>query len=129
MSKSLDKGRKGEEIALNYLIKNGYTLIEKNYHCRYGEIDIIASKCSHDKHVTLEFVEVRTRTINSLNLPEESVTYQKLLRIKRTIGHFLENKFEIAKQNPKITSLRISLIGILLDASEKPIRITHIPIQ
>jgi len=124
MSKPLEKGRKGEEIAKNHLLKNGYTIIEKNYHCRYGEIDIIARHQG-----LLEFIEVRTRTINSLNLPEESVTYQKLLKIRRTISHFLENKFEIAKQNPKITSLRISLIGILLDARENPVSLTHIPIQ
>ena len=44
-SNNIEKGKKGEDIAAVYLRKKGYRIVERNYRCRYGEIDIIAHGC------------------------------------------------------------------------------------
>jgi len=58
----------------------GYRLVENNFRCLYGEIDIIAFHGS-----TLVFVEVRTRTGSSFGTPAESITAEKLNRLKRQL--------------------------------------------
>lgn len=62
----------GEKLALEHLRKRGYRILETNFRCREGEIDIIAQ----DKDY-LVFVEVRTRRGSSFGTPEESVTVAK----------------------------------------------------
>ncbi|KKS22640.1 MAG: hypothetical protein UU80_C0004G0030 [candidate division WWE3 bacterium GW2011_GWA1_41_8] len=52
-----EKGKLGEEIAAKYLIGKGYRIVERNWNCRWGELDIIASKGD-----TTVFVEVKYRT-------------------------------------------------------------------
>jgi len=59
MSISRLKGKKAEDVACNFLLKNGLSLVTRNYHCKYGEIDLIM----HDDD-TLVFVEVRYRKSN-----------------------------------------------------------------
>ena len=66
----------GEKIAAEYLTGLGYTIRERNFRSREGEVDIIA-----DKDDFLVFIEVRTRTSNSYGTPEESVTAQKKERL------------------------------------------------
>ena len=58
--KRKELGNLGEKIALNYLQKENYRILERNFYCRQGEIDIIAQK---QKEIV--FVEVKTRTNNS----------------------------------------------------------------
>jgi len=65
-------GEKGEEIACKALEKEGYRILEKNFRCRQGEIDIIAE----DKGVIC-FIEVKARSSDKFGLPEEAVTYWK----------------------------------------------------
>lgn len=124
MSKTQKNGRIGELFAQNYLKTHGYVLLATNYHCRYGEIDIVAFK-----EGILEFIEVRTRTKNSLNLPEESLTRLKLLHIRRSVADFLQNRLKIIQQNLGIRSWRISLVGIILNANGVPISLTRTPIN
>lgn len=86
-------GKEGEEIALQYLIKNGYMIIKRNFRCRQGEIDIIAK--NKDEFV---FIEVKTRTNMSYGSPIDSITYYKKKRILKTIKYYsylnrLENSF------------------------------------
>ncbi|MDP4121281.1 MAG: YraN family protein [Bacillota bacterium] len=85
-----ESGDKGEAFAAEYLVQQGYTVLEKNYRYKYGEIDIIASK---DKYIV--FVEVKARRTNSLTQPAEAVTKQKQANIIRTAYYFLiERKIE-----------------------------------
>ena len=65
-------GKKGEDIAVKYLKRKGYKIIEQNWRCRLGEIDIIAR---HKDSVV--FIEVKTRTDKALGLPQESVDERK----------------------------------------------------
>jgi putative endonuclease len=74
----------GEDLCAKYLVHKGYKIIKTKYHCRYGEIDIIASN-----HDFLAFVEVKTRTVGSLILAAEAVNYTKINKIIKTAYHFL----------------------------------------
>ena len=66
------EGTWGEAEVANYLRRRGYTLLAHGFHCRFGEIDLIARKDG-----VLCFVEVKTRTNLSCGLPREYVTPQK----------------------------------------------------
>lgn len=78
-------GKSGEDFAGMILSKEGYNILCRNYTCRGGEIDLIATKDSH-----LCFVEVKLRSMSSGLRPAEAVDGQKLSRIKKAAEHFLE---------------------------------------
>jgi putative endonuclease len=65
-------GKKGEDLAFQYLRKKGYTLLERNWRFRHKEVDIIAED-GHD----LVFVEVKTRSSEWFGTPEEAVDDKK----------------------------------------------------
>src|SRR5436190_4361834 len=65
-------GKWGEETATEYLTQRGYEIIARNMRTPYGEIDIVAKQGD-----TFIFIEVKTRTSNSMGLPEESITPRK----------------------------------------------------
>lgn len=112
------KGKYGEDIAVNYLIKNKYKIIQRNYHfSRYGEVDIIAL----DKN-TLCFIEVKTRSNDKFGTPFEAVTKTKLNKIYKCAMSY------ISKPDIKIKSFRIDAISVLLfgDADSKAPEIAHI---
>lgn len=78
-------GREGERRVAEYLRKRGYIIVKRNYRDRYGEIDIIA-----ESDTELVFVEVKTRTENSMVSGFEAITPQKQQRIYKTAGMFLQ---------------------------------------
>lgn len=67
-----NKGFKYEEIAKRYLLKNNYTILEENFICKFGEIDIIAMKDGR-----LHFIEVKGRLNTNHGYPREAVTLAK----------------------------------------------------
>ena len=77
-------GKIGEEISSNYLKKCGYKIIERNYRCRSGEIDIIAK----DKE-ELVFIEVKTRSNLCFGKPREAVDTYKQNHIYKTVQYYL----------------------------------------
>ena len=81
------KGAKGEKIACDYLLKNGYKILETNYHySKFAEIDIIASKNN-----VLIFVEVKARSTLNYGHPLESISPNKLKRIYMAMLNYLEH--------------------------------------
>ena len=78
------EGTWGEAEVANYLRRRGYTLLAHGFHCRFGEIDLIARK-----NGVLCFVEVKTRTNLSCGLPREYVTPQKQQRLRKTAAWYL----------------------------------------
>lgn len=78
-------GAVGEEYTAVYLQKKGYSILKRNFHSRYGEIDIIAKNGKY-----LAFVEVKTREQGSLVNPLEAVTVSKQKKIIRTALLFLQ---------------------------------------
>lgn len=77
-------GKKGEDIATKYLINNGYRIIERNFNCKQGEIDIIAKYKGE-----IVFVEVKTRTNKKFGLPVEAITKYKIEHLKRSIEYYI----------------------------------------
>jgi putative endonuclease len=84
MLSSKDLGRAGEEFAEYYLKNLGYKILQKNFRCRLGEIDLIVKKDN-----ILTFVEVKTRKSSSYGAPEESIDYLKINRIKNSAEYFI----------------------------------------
>lgn len=79
MVSTTDTGNQAEELAKNYLRKQGLRLIERQYRSKVGEIDLIMQ----DKQ-TLVFVEVRYRETDEFGTPEETITLPKQRRLIRT---------------------------------------------
>lgn len=77
-------GKKAEDIACRFLIKNGLTLITRNYHCRYGEIDLIMQDGDN-----LVFVEVRYRNSDKFGSAIESVSHAKQRKLVFAANHYL----------------------------------------
>ena len=80
-------GHTGETIAISFLRKHGIKIIERNYRCRYGEIDIIAK----DKD-TIAFVEVKTRKNLSRGIPQMAVDFKKQRQISKVASHYIRYK-------------------------------------
>lgn len=79
-----DIGKLGEDAACNFLKKNKYTILSRNYRQRYGEIDIVAKRKG-----VVSFVEVKTRKDDSFGLPCEYVTASKREKLKKTASAYL----------------------------------------
>ncbi|MEJ2718754.1 MAG: YraN family protein, partial [Deltaproteobacteria bacterium] len=84
-----ERGRRAEKIAANYLSKQGYRIIERNFACKLGEIDIIAR---HEGD--LVFVEVRSRHSASAVNPAYSVDRHKQRKIVRSAEVYLDKHFD-----------------------------------
>jgi putative endonuclease len=80
-------GERGEMIAWGYLHRQGYKLVEKNFRCKLGEIDVIAEKKSR-----IVFIEVKTRSSHDFGRPEESVGILKQRKIGRLAEWYLKEK-------------------------------------
>ncbi|GAB4534571.1 MAG: YraN family protein [Thermodesulfovibrionia bacterium] len=78
-------GRKGEEIALRFLRKNGYKIVDRNYRTPIGEIDIIAKD-----EDTLVFIEVKTREGRGYGQPFEAVDKRKRQKIADVASLYLK---------------------------------------
>lgn len=77
-------GKAGEELAERYLKRQGYAIVERNYRCPLGEIDLIAL----NRRVVV-FVEVKTRRVDTAGAPLEAVNAAKQQRLKRVALHYL----------------------------------------
>jgi putative endonuclease len=84
MTDKIKKGLEGEKLAAEFLAKNGFEIIERNYRYKHSEIDLIVRK---DKW--LIFVEVKTRTSISFGYPEEFVDYNKVKSILRGAEEYM----------------------------------------
>ncbi|MCK8488585.1 YraN family protein [Paenibacillus sp. MBLB2552] len=81
-----DRGRKAEQAACEHLLSQGYTVVERNWRCRTGEIDIIARQ-----GITLVIVEVRSRSQQAaaFGTPAESITARKIKQVRDTAAVYL----------------------------------------
>lgn len=96
-------GKKGEDIACKYLEENNYIIIERNFYCRQGEIDIIAKDCKTNE---LVFIEVKTRTNLNYGMPAEAVNEQKRSHIIKVAEYY------IYKNKIRNTPIRFDVIEI-----------------
>ena len=84
MNEKLKYGRHAEELAAAHLVGRGYRILERNFHCRWGEIDIIAQQDE-----TLVFVEVRYRRNSRFGTPSETIDAAKRRRLMRCAQAYL----------------------------------------
>jgi len=80
-------GKEGERVAEQYLKKKGYKVVERNYRCAGGELDLIVL----DRRVVV-FVEVKTRTGHSFGTPLEAVEFRKQRKMIQAAQFFLTAK-------------------------------------
>jgi putative endonuclease len=107
-------GERGEEIAAGYLKGQKFTIVERNFRCKGGEVDIIARDGK-----TLVFVEVKTRRNLSFGPPQSALTPFKQRQISKAALTWL------AKKKLFGASARFDVIAILLPDHEVPV-IEHI---
>ena len=101
----MNLGKKGEEGAACYLIKKEYRMVEMNYRCKAGEIDLIMKD---DK--TLVFVEVKARSGLAFGFPGESITREKKSRIKKCVNYYVSTH-RICNQDLRIDVVEVLFIG------------------
>ncbi len=84
MGKGVKLGPLGEELAARFLKRKGYKILERNYRCPFGEVDIVALHRG-----TLVFVEVKTRKSLAFGHPAEAVDLRKQRRLQRIASCYL----------------------------------------
>jgi putative endonuclease len=104
MGKNKELGQEGEQMAADYLKKNGWQIREMNYRHRRSEIDLIASKDG-----LLVFFEVKTRTNTTFGLPEDFVDDKKAQNIVRGAEQYIE-------ENDWQGNIRFDIISIIKKA-------------
>lgn len=109
-------GALGEHLASDYLITAGLRIVARNWRCRYGELDLIATDPATG---TVVFVEVKTRTGDGFGGLEQAVTPQKVRRLRRLAGLWL------AGQDGTWAAIRIDVIGVRIGRSRTP-EISHL---
>lgn len=108
-------GAMGEALAVDHLTRAGLRILQRNWRCRYGELDIIAC----DDAGTLVFVEVKTRTGDGYGGLAHAVTPRKVQRLRRLAGLWL------AGQNRRWSAIRIDVIGVRVGRRRIP-EIAHL---
>lgn len=105
----------GERVAGDFLRNNGYEIVERNYRCPEGEVDII---CRHED--MLVFVEVRTKTSYIYGSAQESITRTKMERLRQVAEHYMQDNEQLPVNH------RIDVIAIRLAPDGNLSHIEHI---
>lgn len=111
-----EDGRRGEDLALAFLRRLDYRLVERNFRTRHGEVDLIF----YDGE-TLVFVEVKLRRGTGFGEPVEAVTPPKQEKLRLVAEQYL------AEYEPEFAEARFDVVGILLGANGCPTEVRHIP--
>ena len=82
---TVSTGNRGEALACEYLKKQGYKILERNWRIKGGEIDIVAKDREY-----LVFIEVKTRWSHEYGLPAESMTWWKIRHLLKTAKFYLQ---------------------------------------
>lgn len=112
----LDLGKWGEASAVRYLKKEGWEIVELNYTCRLGEIDIIARQGER-----LVFVEVKTKTVAGHLPPRYSVNHRKQEQIIRVARWYLKEKKASRARS------RFDVIEVVGLGNGRPEKLVHLP--
>ncbi|KJC63936.1 YraN family protein [Agreia bicolorata] len=97
-------GRQGEDVAASYLADQGFTVLERNWRCEQGEIDLVGV----DGRDTV-FVEVKTRSSTAFGHPFEAITDAKLARLRR-----LSTAWCDAQEGRRPSVIRIDIVSVLI---------------
>jgi len=99
-------GRFGEDRAVEWLTDHGFHLVERNWRCARGEIDVVAWQSC-----TLVFVEVKTRAGNATGHPFEAITATKVARLRRLVPAWFEDHPGVSAR-----AVRIDAVAVHVDA-------------
>ncbi len=105
MSTNQELGAYGEQLASQFLEGLGFEIVDRNYRCKFGEIDIVA----RDED-TIVIVEVKTRSNVTFGLPAEAVTNRKVQTLRRLAAHWMSE----AKQ--PVNAVRIDVISVVMSS-------------
>ena len=119
-----DVGKFGEDAAAEFLVRNGYKILERNIHISHNELDIIAL---HKKDGMLIFVEVKTRSVNedlysSFGVPSDAVNIQKQRRTIDAAKGYLNSHKKLYNYQPRFDVIEV----YLHKETKKLLKINHI---
>lgn len=109
MNHNQELGARGEELAATYLAGAGYTVLERNWRCKIGELDIIAEDAGQ-----VVGVEVKTRSSLGFGHPAEAVNPVKLRRISRLVRRWCLEHHRNAR------TVRVDVLAILMEPGREP---------
>ena len=104
-------GNTGEDLAVKTLENKGYQILERNFHNKFGEIDIIAKKGD-----ILIFVEVKTKIGDFFGTPEEMVGRGKLQRVRNMATMYM---------NGQLLPCQVDVFAVVLNPDNSLLRLTH----
>lgn len=108
MATHIDLGKQGEQLAEDFLIGRGYTILHRNWRYSRYEIDIVALK-----NDLPHFIEVKTRSSTQFGEPEEAVT-------KKKIRFLLQAADEFLFKHPQFNNFRLDILSITIYAHQEP---------
>jgi putative endonuclease len=108
-------GRAGEQLACDLYRKLGFEVVDRNWRCPAGEVDLIVRRAD-----VVVFCEVKTRSNDRYGLPAEAVGAIKQARLRRLAGAWLDHRAA-----PPVARVRFDVVSIIVCGSET--RITHLP--
>lgn len=115
MARNLALGAMGEELAASALTAAGMRILDRNWRCRHGELDLVAVDGD-----TIVFVEVKRRSGLGFGSPAEAVTYAKQRRIRMLAQRWL------ADSDRHWPHVRFDVVAVLVDRRREP-AVTHLP--
>jgi putative endonuclease len=107
-------GRAGEDLAADLYRRLGFVIVERNYRCSHGEIDVIARRSG-----TLVFCEVKTRTTDRWGQPSEAVGAVKQARLRRLAAQWL------GERRPGPVQVRFDVVSVIVRGGNT--EVAHIP--
>jgi putative endonuclease len=106
MANHNELGKKGEDLAVDFLLKHGYKILSRNYIFQKAEVDIIAQKAD-----VLAIIEVKTRSTNVFGNPQDFLKPKQIQRIVKAVDNFvISNKLEV--------EVRLDIIAIVKNGNQ-----------
>jgi putative endonuclease len=107
-------GRAGEDEAAAFYVRSGFEVLERNWRCDGGELDVVARRGS-----LIVFCEVKTRSSTMWGLPAEAVDRRKQARLRRLAGRWLADRGGRARE------IRFDVVAV--ERGPSGLQVTHIP--
>ena len=112
MAHHITLGREGEELAVAHLRKLRYKIMERNYRCKFGEIDIIALD-----NKALVFIEVKTRASQQFGSPQTGVTPKKQRQLTKIALSYLQRHRSFNRE------ARFDVVAVEMESGQKHIEV------
>jgi putative endonuclease len=111
-------GVRGEDLACAELQRQGMQVLERNWRCRLGEIDIVAAEAGASG-LTLVFCEVKCRSGLGFGHPLEAITFSKMRTLRQLAALWMR------EHQVSASAIRLDAVGVVLAAGQEP-SITHV---